>query len=396
MVIKINNQLQKYASVDPTKESKPVSLGNLCQMIEEGKMTLPIFQTYIRWRIEKCVDLLNFQLSGKAAVSPISVNIIENKNLAVPQVTFIERKLISSSDDIVGKQSVNDGQQRLSCNFKAYIDHDDFKCIVLDISRGKFILNMEALKKSQIPVGKLYNKDRNVFKEYLSQHKALQEFEVQNLLTAIRNKFLGYYYTVNYARDLTEFEQQQWFRVLNLAGSTVSKVEVELTNMLIKGVDYYKEYANGFREILRQASLEGLFVFKDTEISIPLAALNPAYEVYTESPHKINFSPIPSDTKANLISELEAEQIRKIFSMTLKALQQTLDFIDDNKLEEPKRIDYITYIIGVFVYINGKQINDKQKDLLIDWYNTVEFSKKDNGERRKIFEELLSNLNLII
>ncbi|NFL95085.1 hypothetical protein FDB73_01635 [Clostridium botulinum] len=391
MAIKINKKLDSDSTFDPTKESKPVSLGNLCRAIEEGKMTLPIFQTYIRWKIEKSVELLNFQLSGKAAVSPISVNIIENKSLAVPQVSFIERKLINSDDDIIGKESVNDGQQRLSCNYKAYIDHEDFKCIVLDISLGKFTINTGALKKCQIPVGKLYNKDPKVFKSYLEKHKQLQEFEVQDLLQRIRNKFLGYYYTVNYARDLSEEEQKEWFKVLNLAGSTVTDVEVNLTDMLVKGVDYYKEYSDIFGEILRESGLEKLFVIKATEISIPLAALNPAYEILTEREHKNNLSPIPSDAKASLISKLDKDSIRKVFSMTLNSLEYAIDFIESNHLEKPERIDYLTYMLGAFVYMGKKEINNKQRDILIEWYNTVKFSKKDNGERRKIFDELLKS-----
>lgn len=389
MAIKINKKLEKDAAFDPTKESKPISLGNLCKSIEEGKMTLPVFQTYIRWRIEDCIELLNFQLSGKAAVSPISVNIIENKELAVPQVTFINRELMCDKENIVGKESVNDGQQRLSCNYKAYVDHDDFKCIVLDLSLGKFVLNTGAIKKSQIPVGKLYNKDYTVFKQYLKEHKELQDLDVQDILTRIRNKFLGYYYTVNYARDLTETEQQEWFRVLNLAGSTVTEVQVNLTEMLIKGVDYYKEYADIFVEILKSSGLDGLLVIKATEVSIPLAAMNPAYEVVTGKEHKSNFSPIPSDVKANAISKLAKEEIRTIIKMTLEALEKSIEFIEENTLEHPHRIDYITYMTGLFVYIGYKEMSYTQKKCLIEWYNTVEFSKKDNGERRKIFEDLI-------
>ncbi|MGM9533779.1 MAG: hypothetical protein ACI3VR_00930 [Intestinibacter sp.] len=394
MAIKINKKLEKDAAFDPTKESKPISLGNLCKFIEEGKMTLPIFQTYIRWKIENCIELLNFQLSGKAAVSPISVNIIENKELAVPQVTFINRELICDKENIVGKESVNDGQQRLSCNYKAYIDHDDFKCIVLDISLGKFILNTGAIKKSQIPVGKLYNKDYTVFKQYLKEHKELQDLDVQDILTRIRNKFLGYYYTVNYARDLTEAEQQEWFRVLNVAGSTVTKVQVNLTEMLIKGVDYYKEYADIFVEILKSSGFGRLLVIKATEVSIPLAALNPAYEVITGKEHKSNFSPIPSDVKANAISKLTKEEIRAIIKMTLEGLEKAIEFIEENTLNHPHRIDYITYMTGLFVYIGKEEINNTQKKCLIEWYNTVEFSKKDNGERRKIFEDLINIKNM--
>lgn len=388
MAIKINKNLEFYSTFDPTKESKPIALGNLCKDIEEGKITLPIFQTYIRWTLEKSIDLLQFQLDGKAAVSPISINIIESKELAVPQVSFIERERIENSE-IVGKHSVNDGQQRLSCNFKAYIDHEDFKCIVLDITSGKFKINTGAVTKSQIPVGKLYNKDPKVFKKYLEEHKELQVFEVQNVLTNVRSKFLGYYYTVNYAKDLTEDEQREWFEVLNLAGSRVTEVEVYLTEMLIKNVDYYKEYSDKFAERLEQSSLNKLFVKKATEISIPLAALNPAYEVLKKKEHSSNFSPIPSDTKPGTISKLDKEEIREVFSMTLKALDRAIDFIEDNNLPEPERIDYVTYLLGLFVYLGENELMDVQKSKVIEWYKNVIFAKKDNGERRNIFERLI-------
>lgn len=389
MAIRINKNLEFYSTFDPTKESKPISLGNLCKDIEDGKITLPIFQTYIRWKIEKAISLLQFQLDGKAAVSPISINIIESKEFAVPQVSFIERERVDN-ETIVGKHSVNDGQQRLSCNFKAYTDHEDFKCIVLDITSGKFKVNMGVLTKSQIPVGKLYNKDPKVFKKYLEEHKELQAFEVQNLLTNVRNKFLGYYYTVNYAKDLTEEEQREWFEVLNLAGSRVTDVEVYLTEMLVKEVDYYKEYSDKFVERLDQSSLSKLFVKKATEISIPLSALNPAYEVLKNKEHSSNFSPIPSDTKPSTISKLAAEEIRKTFSMTLDALDKAINFIEENNLAEPERIDYITYLLGFFVYMGDRQLNDVQKSKVTSWYEDVAFAKKDNGERRSIFDRLIS------
>lgn len=388
MAVKINKKLEVFSTFDPTKESKPISMGNLCKDIEAQKLTLPIFQTYIRWKVEKSIDLLNFQLSGKAAVSPISINVIENKDLAVPQVSFIERDRIDN-DEIAGKHSVNDGQQRLSCNYKAYSDHEEFKCIVLDITTGKFIMNTGALRKSQIPVGKLYNKDPKVFTQFLKDHKEFQVFEVQDLLTKIRNKFMGYYYTVNYARDLSEEEQREWFEVLNLAGSKVTDVEVNLTEMLIKGVDFYKEYSDKFVEKLRESSLDQLIVFKATEISIPLAALNPAYEVLKNKEHKANFSPMPSDVKANLISKLEKEDIRSLFDMTLFALDYAIEFIENNNIKLPDRIDYLTYLVGAFVFLGNKSISEGQREHIIEWYNGVEFSKKDNGERRKYFENLL-------
>lgn len=389
MAIRINKELEFFSTFDPTKESKPISIGNLCKEIQENKISIPIFQTYIRWSLEKCVELLNFQLYGKAAVSPISINVIENEELAVTQLSFIDRKKI---ENIKGINSVNDGQQRLSCNYKAYTNHDDFRCIVLDISKGKFIINNTKISSSQIPVGKLYNGNPNEFKKYLSEHKPLQSFEVQNLLTEIRNKHLGYYYTVNYAKDLEEKEQREWFEVLNLAGSRVSEVQVDLTNMLIKGVDFYKEYSDLFFERMSESNLEELFGKKSTEISIPVAALNSAFEVLTNKKHTLNFSPIPSDKKATQISKLEPKIIRNIFELTLENLDKSINFIEQNNLKTPDRIDYITYLAGAFVYIGDKQLNSKQNEFLINWYNSVNFSKKDNGVRREIFNDLIKDV----
>jgi len=387
LAIRINKNLIFYSTFDPTKESQPVSLENLCKDIEAEKLTLPIFQTYIRWTTEKSVELLNFQLNGKAAVAPISINKIENEELAVPQITFIDRVLINQ-DKIVGKHSVNDGQQRLSCNYKAFIDHEEFKAIFLDITAGKFVINSVETKKSQIPVGKLYNKEDSVFDGFISEHKELQSLEVQRLLTKVRNKFMSYYYTVNYAKDLTETEQLEWFDVLNLAGSRVTGVEVQLTNMLIKGVDFYSEYSKKFIEKLTEESLEYLIVRKETEVSIPLAALNSAYEIVMDKTHSGNFSPIPSDTKAVAMSRSTVSQLREMFNITLEGLDKAITFVCDNKLLI-ERIDYLTYLTGLFVYNKNIDVNKEQNGQIIKWFNSVSFKDKGNTERREIFDKLL-------
>jgi hypothetical protein len=313
---------------------------------------------------------------------------------AVQQVTFLTRESIDKSD-LKGKNSVNDGQQRLSCNYKAYINHDDFKCVVLDITVGKFIINNESLKTSQIPVGVLYNKDPEVFNEYLSKHKELQAFNIQTLLVNIRNKFLSYYYTINYAIDLSGEEQVKWFDVLNLAGSRVTDVMVQLTEMLIKDVDFYKDYSEVFYEILRQSELEHLFIQKDTQISIPLAALNPAYEVVVKyGEHSNNFAPFASDTRASIISALEGKIIKKIFAITLDSLRKAINFIDENSLTRPERIDYLTYLTGAFSF-NQSPLNDSQKEHLQSWYQNTKFSNLGNNERRQIFTDLITKLKLL-
>ena len=386
--MRINSTLDEFASFDPTKESKPESIKQLCDDIHEGKITLPIFQTYIRWQLEKSVALLNFQLFGKAAVAPISVNRIENREVAVQQVSFLERNLIDDSE-IHGKDSVNDGQQRLTCNYKAYIDHEDFKCIVLDVSKGKFLINTGSARSSQIPVGKLYNKDPRVFREYIKEHKPLQKFEVQDLLQRVRNKFLGYYYTVNYARDLNEEEQRQWFEVLNLAGSRVAGVQVDLTEMLVKGVDYYREYSSLIFDRMSDANLEHLFTMKTTEISIPLAMLNASYEKFLNRDHSPNFSPIPSDVKASTICKMEADEIRELFKMSLDALNRAIEFIEDNTLSLPERIDYVSYLSGAFTFIGDRGLSLNEIEYLREWYSTTSFDNLGNSDRRHVFSVLI-------
>lgn len=386
MGIKIHKNLPKYADFDPTKESHTRAIKDLCNDIEMNNIVLPSFQTYIRWQIEKSIELLNFQLRGKAAVAPISINRIRYKGDVGTQITFINREPIPK-DEIINKQSVVDGQQRLTCNYKAYSDHPDFKNIVFDITLGKFLLNIESLKDSQIPVGVLYNKDSNVLAKFIKKRAYLQPYDISGLLGRVRNKFMGYYYTVNIANDLTETEQLEWFEVLNLAGTRVTGVQVQLTEMLVKGVDYYTEYAAKFLDCLSDAELDDILVQKSTELSIPLAMLNPAIEVFQNRPHKNNFCPIPSDAKASLISKLEADELRSLFSIALKGLRQAINFIVDNKLERPSRIDYITYLAGTFMFIGDNAYDEKP---LIKWYNTVDFLDKGNSDRRVIFDKMIT------
>ncbi|KAA2301827.1 hypothetical protein FY526_23000, partial [Clostridioides difficile] len=134
---------------------------------------------------------------------------------------------------------------------------------------------------------------------------------------------MGYYYVINIAYDLTEEQQLEWFEVLNLAGTKVTGVQVELTEMLVKGVDFYSEYTDKFLERLREADMSELLVQKSTEISIPLAMLNPAIEVFRgDESHKLNFCPFPSDVKASLVSKFDAKDIRGIFNIALDALDK--------------------------------------------------------------------------
>ena len=118
--------------------------------------------------------------------------------------------------------TIVDGQQRLTTNYKAYTDSEDFRNIVLDLIKGRFLLVEGAIERYQIPVGKLLNKEDSVFYSYVMNSKYLRKENVLPVLLQCRTKIRNYYYTINQADDLSEDEQIEWFEVLNNAGSRVS------------------------------------------------------------------------------------------------------------------------------------------------------------------------------
>ncbi len=87
-------------------------------------------------------------------------------------------------------------------------------------------------------------------------------YHLSSILGQIRTKFFNYFYTINYAQDLSGEEQIEWFDVLNLAGSRVPELQMKLTKLQIKGLDFYKEYSNIFRDRLEMAGLDHLFIQK--------------------------------------------------------------------------------------------------------------------------------------
>ncbi|MGN7300342.1 hypothetical protein [Ferdinandcohnia sp. SAFN-114] len=56
----------------------------------------------------------------------------------------------------------------------------------------------------------------------------------------IITKFFNYFYTLNFAQDLSGEEQIEWFNVLNLAGRRVPEIQMKLTRLQIKRLDFYK------------------------------------------------------------------------------------------------------------------------------------------------------------
>lgn len=155
------------------------------------------------------------------------------------------------------------------------------------------------------------------------------------------------------------------------------------------GIDIYKQYTNLYRTRVYEAGYEDFFTPQKTNVSYPVAALNPAYEVITQKPHSGNYAPIPSDTKENQLCNLSPEQLTQCFSMTLAALDRTLDFINENTPTQLPRIDYINYLLGYFIFHN-EVLTEDNKEKLLQWMDNVDFTNKSNSERRDIFTALIT------
>ena len=272
----INRQLLEAANLNPTKNSRQEYIFTLCEYIEKNELTLPLYQRDISWTLHKCVELLNYQLLSKSPISAISINIINNtdEKFAVPQVSFIERDLLPNA--VRGQMSVVDGQQRLTTNYKAYCNHPDLKNVVLDLGKGEFIINPEAYRKNQIPVGILLNKDDTKLIEYTEKNKTLSSPAIVNALLQIRNKIKTYQYTINFATDLSEDEQINWFEVLNNAGSRVSIIQMRFSKLKAHGIDVYTQYTHVYRNKVLDYGYD-YFTPQKANVSYPIAALNPAY-----------------------------------------------------------------------------------------------------------------------
>ena len=387
--MRISKELVKAASVNPTKKSTQMSIVEMCNKIEEQVISLPLYQRDLSWTLDKCISLLNYQLLGKAPVSPISMNVINDIKDCVPQVSFIDREII----DVVerGQFSVVDGQQRLTTNYKAYCNHEDFRNIVLDLGRGRFVESEQAIRTNQIPVGIVLNRDDAVLFEYANKKSALRKPEVTNVLLQVRSKIKNYNYTINSAEDLDEDEQIEWFEVLNNAGSRVSIIQMRFSKLKAHGIDIYKQYTSVFNNRLIEVGYD-FFTPEKTTVSYPISALNPAYELVMNKVHSNNFAPIPSDTKENQLCNISMEDLKRCIELTLEVEDKVIDFIENNALKQPDRIDYINYLIGFFIF-NASKIDDKVKARLINWYNTVDFTNKSNTNRRDMYTDLIKMNN---
>lgn len=385
--MKISKKLVHAASFNPTEKSHKMTVLDMCKKIENLDITLPLYQRDVSWTLNQAIDLLNYQLLGKAPVAPISMNIIIDTADFVPQVSFIDREMLEKSDIEKGQMSVVDGQQRLTTNYKAYSNSEDFRNVVLDVARGRFLLVEGAFTRSQIPVGMLLHKEDAVFYEYLTKNNMMKDPAFMTVLVQCRSKIRSYYYTINQAENLTEDEQIEWFEVLNNAGSRVSALQMRFSKMKVHGIDIYTMYTLQFKNKLVEYGYD-FFSPQKTSVSYPIAALNSAYEIVMDKVHTDAYAPIPSDTKEKQLCALEPHVLLKCFDMTLEALDKSIDFIADNNVTAPDRIDYINYLTGYFVY--NPEPTEEKIEKLVKWYKEVDFNNKSNSRRRTIFTQMLN------
>lgn len=154
------------------------------------------------------------------------------------------------------------------------------------------------------------------------------------------------------------------------------------------GIDIYTDYAHKYVEKIKEHGYDEVFLAQTTNLSYPISALNPAYEVIMEQLHSNNYCPMAPDCRENAICNMEPEQIKLAFKLTLDALDKALEFIDRNDLKHPDRIDYINYLLGYFVFHAG-EITAETEQYLINWYNKTEFKNATNTARRNMFSQLL-------
>lgn len=384
--MRLNKKKLSTYNFDPTNSKISRSIRDLNQYIADGVLSLPQYQRDISWSHKKMVALLNYQLFGKAPISPLSLNEILDKENATPQIRLIDRQPLSQTELAKVKWSVIDGQQRLTTNYLAYTNAKEISDVVFDFGKAKFVETKSATS-NQIPAGVLLNKDIEELKHHLSRMPGYDPTQYYSFIIDIREKLSKYEYTLHIAEDMTQEEQLKWFEVLNNAGSRVSKLQLTFSRSKAYDFDIYTDYANKFKQLASDYGYEELFSPFSTSLSYPVALLNPAYEKLKGAYHKMNYSPIPSDNKAAQLSKLNASQMLQLSEETLNALKRVLDFIEQEGFQcVITRMDYILYLTGFDVLVG---INDANKHSLVKWIQDISFTDKTSSERRKIFADLL-------
>jgi len=91
----------------------------------------------------------------------------------------------------------------------------------------------------------------------------------------------------------------------------------------------------------------------------------------------------------NVLAKLNSEQLEKCFEITLRALEQAIKFIKDNDLSDPQRMEYITFLAALYIYLENEELNELQKDKYIEWYKKTQIVNMQNTEKRNEYEEVL-------
>ena len=266
---------------------------------------------------------------------------------------------------------------------------DSFRNIFLDVQSAKFRIIEGGIKKTQIPVGVLLNRDVDILKNYLMEKKSFND--LYGILLEVRSKMNGYNYTMNVAEDLTEDEQIEWFEVLNNAGSKVTALQMSFSKLKIHNFDIYRDYIKPFINQIEEFGFGELFEVFTTNVSYPVVALNPAYEVIVKNGiHNVNFAPIPSDQKASQLTSLNIDVLNKVVELSLESTKKALEFIENNDLKKYiTRMDYILYLSGYFAFKKSFHLDKIVEEKLIEWVKNSNFTNASNGKRREIFSNML-------
>ena len=67
------------AGINPTKQSQLLPVQSINTLIDKKEIVLPLYQRDVSWTIKQAVNLLNYEILGKAPVAPLSFNKIEKR-----------------------------------------------------------------------------------------------------------------------------------------------------------------------------------------------------------------------------------------------------------------------------------------------------------------------------
>ena len=164
---------------------------------------------------------------------------------------------------------------------------------------------------------------------------------------------------------------------------------MNLSRLKSKDVDYYKEFIEPFMDIIESNGYESFFPTQATKTTYPLSALNPGYDYLFSTELGKNRAPIPSDGKDKKLATLDSDQLHQLFDITLTALQDTMDFIEDEDISLSGRMEHITFALGFFVY-HGNSMSTEKKEFLKSWINSTNFINMTNSDKRETYQKLVT------